>query len=432
MPGRLHLGAYDACEFYVYRHLDEIAGLWSQLERSGTYSPFQSLAWAKALVDAGTQHAGERQQSVFVVGFVGAKPVVILPFTLQPGILGMRLAWLGEKMSDYNGMIVDRSYAAIMPRGLICRVVTMLRVAFPVIQAVHLIRNPVGRFDMEQTREPGATVTTAEFKSHAVTLEKDWEKLYAGLRSGKSRQRLRSKLRSLAKQGEVRFRQVRDHSERAAITRRILDWKAGQLSANGYRNPFGSADSPSSVRKAIEGTIANPEGSGLRVFAMFLDGKPVAGMLAFITRDTFYYFVSAYAPELNGKYSIGVQLLVKTLELAARSQLKRYDFLIGDEPYKTDWCDTEIPLVNYSRPFSLRGRLICAGLAIRLAGKKLILSKVWLNNFARWMLKARQKPDKGVQIRADSLVLGLFGPNQSNHTPQITTAKYWPKTPEDA
>ena len=36
---------------------------------------------------------------------------------------------------------------------------------------------------------------------------------------------------------------------------------------------------------------------------------------------------------------------------------KVFDFTIGDEPYKREWCDTEIRLYDYVAPASLRGWL---------------------------------------------------------------------------
>ena len=34
-----------------------------------------------------------------------------------------------------------------------------------------------------------------------------------------------------------------------------------------------------------------------------------------------------------------------------------FDFTIGDEPYKREWCDTEIRLCDYVAPASWRGWL---------------------------------------------------------------------------
>ena len=35
--------------------------------------------------------------------------------------------------------------------------------------------------------------------------------------------------------------------------------------------------------------------------------------------------------------------------------LTRFDFTIGDEPYKRDWCDTEQQLFDYSAATTVRG-----------------------------------------------------------------------------
>ena len=34
---------------------------------------------------------------------------------------------------------------------------------------------------------------------------------------------------------------------------------------------------------------------------------------------------------------------------------REFDFTIGDEPYKREWCDTEIALFDHVAPVTLRG-----------------------------------------------------------------------------
>jgi CelD/BcsL family acetyltransferase involved in cellulose biosynthesis len=36
-------------------------------------------------------------------------------------------------------------------------------------------------------------------------------------------------------------------------------------------------------------------------------------------------------------------------------KLKLFDFTVGDEPYKRDWCDIEIALYDYLSAVSVRG-----------------------------------------------------------------------------
>ncbi|MCP4185319.1 MAG: GNAT family N-acetyltransferase [Hyphomicrobiales bacterium] len=371
-----HIGQYDNYDFLCYNDIESIETHWDYLQQNKLVSPFQRLSWAKAIIagehEFAELNALQHSSYVFVVGFFAGKPALILPFVVQSGLLGNRLAWLGEKISDYNSVVFDHDKHAGMPADLIDNILEMIHTRFPSIHAAHLVRNPAGILKKNNSKDIYSQRLTAEFSSHALTLQKDWKKLLTQLRSSKSRQRLRNKLRSLKKAGKVKFSRARGTKQRARDAAKILDWKSSQLDNDGNRNPFHTNFQSSPLRITIENALNNDDQS-LQVFGLYLNGEMIAGMLAFVSDETFYYFVTAFSDDVGNKYSVGTLLLVKTLELASRSGLKNYDFLIGDEIYKSSWCNTRIPLVHYTRAFSIQGLLICLLIRIHLAVKKYLL-----------------------------------------------------------
>ena len=52
----------------------------------------------------------------------------------------------------------------------------------------------------------------------------------------------------------------------------------------------------------------------------------------------------------------GAAHLRELLQYALRRGCKRFDFTIGDEPYKRDWCETEQQLFDHSAAVTLRGQ----------------------------------------------------------------------------
>ncbi len=371
-----YIGEYGGYDFSYYSDIESIETHWEYLQQNKLVSPFQKLSWAKGIIAGEHQFAelnAQQQTSyLFVVGFAEGTPALLLPFVVQNGLLGYCLTWLGEKISDYNSMVFDHEKHATMPTELFNKILEMIHEKFPSIHAAHLIRNPASILMKSEKTDIYSQRLTAEYSSHALTLQKDWKEQFARLRSSKSRQRLRSKLRSLKKAGDVKFGRARRTRQRVRDAMRILDWKSDQLDNNGNRNPFNVNSQSSPLRITIENALNNNDQS-LQVFGLYLNGEMIAGMLAFVSNETFYYFVTAFSDNVGKKYSAGTLLLVKTLELASRSGLKSYDFLIGDETYKSDWCDTRIPLVHYTRAFSMQGLLICLLIRVRLVIKKYLL-----------------------------------------------------------
>jgi CelD/BcsL family acetyltransferase involved in cellulose biosynthesis len=55
------------------------------------------------------------------------------------------------------------------------------------------------------------------------------------------------------------------------------------------------------------------------------------------------------------RFGPGAAHLRELLRHAIERGCKRFDFTIGDEPYKRDWCETEQQLFDHSAAVTLRG-----------------------------------------------------------------------------
>ncbi|MEM9331287.1 MAG: GNAT family N-acetyltransferase [Pseudomonadota bacterium] len=361
---------------------------WMALERSALTSPFQRVSWIKSLMK-NFDHT-KAVQPLFVSGYRNGALILAMPLALESDLRGKRLTWLGSDVCDYNGIICDQSLASELPNAFLSQIVDCLNVILPGIDVAHLTRIPAHPDFPHSVDCKRSELIAAEYDSHTLSLSSDWTSLYAQLRSAKSRQRLRSKYNALKKEGRLIFKQVKQLEDKIEATQKILDWKSQQLDQRGSRNPFGTPGNPSLIKQSIQTSIKDEGDHGLKVFGLYQNDKLIAGMLAFVDARNFYYFVSAYSDELSSKYSVGSQLLIKTMQFACRANLKRYDFLIGDEAYKFDWCNGTIPLLHYVKPLTQKGQLFCMGLKGQLALKKYVSEKPAFARAIRHMIKTRR------------------------------------------
>ena len=379
-------------ELRIYDKVSELETDWLCLERTSKCSPFQKLSWIKPLyshISNPSFDSSITSKEPFVVsGYVENAIVFILPLVLEVDVFGKRLKWVGDDVSDYNGPILQKEFAKTLPADFVRQIVGCIRKQVPDLDAIYLTRNPGSQHVLDMSTEELAISWQAEHSSHTLKLKRDWSASFARLRSKKTRQRLRSKFRSFGETGSISFRQIRGLEKRLDATRQILDWKTDHLKHSGRRNPFGHTSTPSETRQTIMASVEDTSNTSIKVFGLFRDDELVAGMLAFIDEKRFYYLVSAYAPEIPGKYSIGTQLLVKTLEFASRTGLQKYDFLIGDESYKLDWCDASVPLFNHFIPFTSKGRIFGAGLQVHHELKKRIVQSPALSRITRHLIRA--------------------------------------------
>jgi CelD/BcsL family acetyltransferase involved in cellulose biosynthesis len=78
----------------------------------------------------------------------------------------------------------------------------------------------------------------------------------------------------------------------------------------------------------------------LGLYALCLDGRPLAALYGFREKDTFYCYMQGFDPEW-AKLSPGAMVVGAVIEDAIRRGAKRIDFLRGREAYKYGWGATD-------------------------------------------------------------------------------------------
>ncbi len=115
----------------------------------------------------------------------------------------------------------------------------------------------------------------------------------------------------------------------------------------------------------------------------------VASHWGLVYDDRFYFLMTAYAGGEWRKFSPGRILNDELIRWCHAQGYRWFDFGIGDEAYKDEYCDIVIPLHVATIPVTLRGRLyVQAG----VVAKRLRASRLWqrLRPY-KWVLLRRGK-----------------------------------------
>lgn len=83
----------------------------------------------------------------------------------------------------------------------------------------------------------------------------------------------------------------------------------------------------------------------LRLYTLWVDGLTVASVYAVINGRTFYYYQAGMDPAWRSR-SVGLVLIGETFVDALRLGVSRYDFLRGEEAYKSDWVGDSRRLIS--------------------------------------------------------------------------------------
>jgi CelD/BcsL family acetyltransferase involved in cellulose biosynthesis len=220
-----------------------------------------------------------------------------------------------------------------------------------------------------------------------ISLDGTWDE-YLDARPGRFRYNLRSRLRRLQERGVATFRTVTRPSEVRWAMVALTELHARRWRGQHTATIFSS--SSAARRFYAEAAQRYAERGMLDLTLLELDGRPVAGSLGFVDDDTYYYYLPAWEPEL-APFAPSSLLLAHLVERAYQRGLRRFDFMLGDEPYKGRWATDERETVNLvvGAP-TLRGQAAFAALVGTQRARRQARSSPLLQRARRhWLGRAK-------------------------------------------
>ena len=328
----------------------ELEEKWKRLEEQYAWSPFLTFRWLshwQAIV--GEPALGMKLQIVVLTH----KDVVtgILPLGVRK-IKGVTvLEWLGGIHADYMGPLLHADY--LIPATEFTALWHQISAQIAKHDVVYLRRQP-GK--LETVINPFVAFLPAKHNetSFQTTLNGSWDefcktRFKKKIQLDSRRQRLR-----VQELGILRF-VIADSAETAGtIIDKMIAYKRQRYLAMGVTDYLAS-------EKHRQFYLQLPEGlkkgiAKLHCAALTVDDQIIATHVGMVMNDTFYYLMPANDGEIWQRYSAGRLLLENLLEWAFHNGLKVFDFTIGAEDYKKNWCDSERLLYDYFKPANLKGK----------------------------------------------------------------------------
>lgn len=314
---------------------------WQQLwERQSPVLPFTHPAWVRGW----WQHLGARHRLVLVLVEQAGELLAVAPF-YERRSLGS-LAQLGivgyGTTNDYNDWLVspdplerDACLAAICQHlarrenwlslsinGV--RPDSCISAALPMARAAGLVVQPRDGLPCPFTRVQG-----------------DWQS-YLRARPRTLRYHLSSRLKRLAKLGPVSFRQATANTARTMLDEAVrlhrLRW------ARTPNNAIFSdgTNGPRFYRDVIPTLISQGVAD---ITTLCVGDQAVASVVGFQAGGRYDYYIPAYDPFFN-VYVPGKLIVAHLMERAFREHLEVFDFMLGDESYKSEWATEQMHVVN--------------------------------------------------------------------------------------
>lgn len=352
----------------IHGELSEAAREWKAFEHYADRTVFQCFDWLAAW----QRCIGAPRGTVpaIVLGRDGdGQLLFILPLAIERRRLTRRLArltWLGSELCDYNAPLLAENFSDRMSaerfvlawRDIVALLRADPRFRFDLIdlqkmpEAVGTQRNPfldLAAFDFQVLPHPSG--------AYVANLGRDWEQFYAAKRSSQTRKKERKQLKHLAEHGEVRFVDVQDRDDIAATLATLIGQKSRAFARMGVEDLFARPG-----HREFFIAIATDPGMRevIQVSRLDVGATTAATSVGLKFRDCYYLILSSYDDGHLSRFGPGRAHLHELLRNAIGCGLARFDFTVGDEPYKRDWSDTELALYDHLAAVTLRGWLVTA------------------------------------------------------------------------
>lgn len=358
--GRVIRGPWRACPdmpLSIHDSFEPLRRTWTALERDADCTAFQTYAWLSTWF----RNIGARQgiEPAIVVGWDGevgkGDALFIFPFGLKRGFRGTRLVWLGGEFCDYQAPILARHFSKSVRRDQFQALWARFRELLPDHDIVELDRLP--EFVGEQANPLLALGNAVPHASsaHMTRLKPSWDAYYGEKRSSGSKRRDRQKRRKIEEFGAVTLVTAENPIEITRMVDELIAQKSATFARMGVAIPFARPG----VRDFYVELATDPEARGLiHVCHLDVGGKIAAVNWGVSFAGRYHGVVTSYAEdEKFAKYGPGMIQLMEVMRHAIETGHTEFDFTIGDETYKDDWCEVEIPLFDHLEAVTVRGWL---------------------------------------------------------------------------
>ena len=379
----------------LHARLDDIEAQWRRFERRADCTPFQTFDWLDTWQRNIAKHSAV-QPVIVVATFADGTIACMLPLAIERKHGVRRLCWLGQDLNDYNAPLLVRDFSQrVLPETFLA--------AWDEMRTC-MQNSPMFRYDwIELEKMPqlvgsqsnpffNLALATNPSGAHFARLSGDWQKFYAAKRSSATRRRDRAKRKRLAEYGEVDFVTCRDFDDTRAALEALMAQKRQLFASKGIPDMFARPG----WREFFLDIATNPAARDMvHVSRVQIGAICAAANLGLVFGDGYFHLLASHDHGPLAHYGPGALHLRELIAYAIGLGLKRFDFTIGDEPYKLEWSDTHIRLGDYATAATWRGWPACAYSLVRRPIKRFIKQTPWA-----WRAVCRIRAHLGALSRA--------------------------------
>jgi len=359
----------------------ELEKIWRDFEATAVHSPFQSYTWLSHWYNTIGCPLNSILPQIALVRNTEKTLLAIFPLCIRHTMGCSVLEWLGGEQTDYMEPLLSKKWKNIEDDFSFCWEGVMKNICQ--FDVIHLQKQ---REYITTVDNPMLSIFTRNnlLSSYQSALENNWDAYYENHTNSKTRQTDRRTLRKLNDIGNVTFLIAEKAVEKHSIIDKMILQKRRRYMDTGVWDMLSVPEYREFYEKLSD---FSDDEVKIHCAALCVGDIVVATHVGFVNKSTFYYLMPAHEGGDWEKHSPGRLLLEHLLEWSIQSKLKVFDFTVGGEYYKKDWCDTETLLYEILKATTFKGKIY-----VTAQKTKIIIKEIsWLADRARalniWLKK---------------------------------------------
>ncbi|AWZ00667.1 acetyltransferase (GNAT) domain protein [Rhodobiaceae bacterium] len=351
----------------VHNEFSSVEAVWRRFEKVADGFAFQTFDF----LETWFEHIGSKadiELQIVVAWGSKAKPLMILPLGIELTGSMRKLLWLGGDLNDYNGPLLAPNFLEHVAPGEFSKLWEDIQAVLPAYDIAELMRQPAMIDDQPNPFLELDTKLNAS-GAHMTSMGGDFDAYYDEKRNSKAKRHFRSRRKKLEEMGETVYVHPKSAKDIEASVEKLVELKSEALKAMGA-NDFLAKPGYADFYKAL--TLKSGSEGIAHVSHMEVAGDYVAGNWGLVHKGRFYYLLASYDGPKFGRFAPGVQALVETMKWAVGRGVDTFDFTIGDERYKHEWCETKIELHDHLSAETVKGRVALIRARMLLTAKRII------------------------------------------------------------
>tara|TARA_Y100000741_G_scaffold70086_1_gene50979 strand:- start:9800 stop:10915 length:1116 start_codon:yes stop_codon:yes gene_type:complete len=334
----------------IYKEFNkELKVHWNKIENKSNHFIFQRFDWLGTWQKYIGDNSYKISPNIIVLFDNDLSPKIIFPLGIIRKLGVNILTFLGGGQSDYNFPLIDNGW--INNHQLLTKAWLTIYDSFPSFDVLHLDKFPKNIFE-----DSNPFLKILNYHKHDIAyyskIPKSIEEFESKIRS-KVRTDTKRQLRRLNKlPGKLKIDLNNISNDNVEGIKAMIEQKKKKYKLTNVPDIFKEKDVEGfylNLHKYLKGE-AYIHFSTLKYNNRFLSTHWGA-----IHNKRFYFLMPSYESGKYAVYSPGKVLLYSLMENSINNKLEIFDFTIGAEQYKKDWCDFNLELYEYFNYKSLKG-----------------------------------------------------------------------------